>query len=99
MFYISFLSSPLLQVYESTGIQILTDLSFITSCETITDAVNEPEYESEPEPEAEPISGGKWSKIKVGHESYFVYAANSKELKLHFESVHDCMRGGIYRKL
>jgi hypothetical protein len=35
------------QVYESTGIQILTDLSFINSCETITDAKNEPEYEPE----------------------------------------------------
>jgi len=36
-----------IKVYESTGIQILTDLSFINSCETITDAVHEPEYEPE----------------------------------------------------
>eukprot|EP00090_Calanus_glacialis_P012233 TRINITY_DN20713_c0_g1_i4.p1 TRINITY_DN20713_c0_g1~~TRINITY_DN20713_c0_g1_i4.p1 ORF type:complete len:1703 (-),score=467.37 TRINITY_DN20713_c0_g1_i4:343-5451(-) len=36
-----------IKVYESTGIQILTDLSFINSCETITDAKNEPEYEPE----------------------------------------------------
>jgi len=33
------------QVFESTGIQILTDLSFVNSCETITDAIGEPEYE------------------------------------------------------
>ena len=36
-----------LQVYESTGVQILTDLSFINSCETIIDAVNEPKHEPE----------------------------------------------------
>eukprot|EP00092_Neocalanus_flemingeri_P108736 GFUD01139655.1.p1 GENE.GFUD01139655.1~~GFUD01139655.1.p1 ORF type:complete len:1716 (-),score=430.19 GFUD01139655.1:66-5213(-) len=36
-----------IKVFESTGIQILTDLSFINSCETITDAVNEPEFEPE----------------------------------------------------
>merc|ERR1719233_8880 len=34
-----------IKVFESTGIQILTDLSFINSCETITDAIGEPEYE------------------------------------------------------
>jgi len=34
-----------IKVFESTGIQILTDLSFVNSCETITDAVGEPEYE------------------------------------------------------
>ena len=34
------------KVFESTGIQILTDLSFISSCETITDVVNDLEPET-----------------------------------------------------
>ena len=33
-----------IKVFESTGIQIVTDLSFVKSCETITDAVNVPEH-------------------------------------------------------
>jgi len=36
-----------LKVYESTGIQIMTDLSIMNSCKTITDAINENEYEPE----------------------------------------------------
>merc|ERR1712106_216596 len=36
-----------IKVFESTGIQILTDLSFINSCETITDAANVTDYEPE----------------------------------------------------
>ena len=35
------------QIFESTGIQILTDLRIINSCETITDAVDEPKYEND----------------------------------------------------
>jgi len=34
-----------LKVYESTGIQLLTDLTIMNTCETITDAVSENEYE------------------------------------------------------
>ena len=33
-----------IKVFESAGIQIVTDLSFVKSCETITDAVNVPEH-------------------------------------------------------
>merc|ERR1711915_824819 len=36
-----------LKVYGSTGIQIMTDLSIMNSCKTITDAINENEYEPE----------------------------------------------------
>ena len=32
-------------MYESTGIQLLTDLNIMNTCETITDAVSENEYE------------------------------------------------------
>ena len=35
------------QIFESTGIQILTDLRFINDCETITDAVDKQKYENE----------------------------------------------------
>ena len=32
-------------MYESTGIQLLTDLTIMNTCETITDANSENEYE------------------------------------------------------
>ena len=32
-------------MYESTGIQLLTDLNIMNTCETIIDAVSENEYE------------------------------------------------------
>ena len=33
-----------LQVFENSGVKVITDLPIVRSCQLLTDAINEPEY-------------------------------------------------------